>query len=337
MQDEHHQPRDVSAEIAHVTRMYWWGPATLFRCPVDPDPNNCDIALVGVPHSSGNGSTERDQHLGPRAIRDVSVGYRRAHKRFQLNPWEACRINDLGDVVLPYALVNDASVHDIEACFGRIDAAGARPVSVGGDHSIPLPILRAIAGARSRAGQPVALVHFDAHTDTYDRLPTWLGAVDSAGHWASKVVAEGLVDPSHSLQIGMRGHWGIPSPVDYSRELGYQVLDKDAFDELGIEGTVAAIRRRVGDLPVYISFDLDVLDPSVAPGVSNLEYGEDGFTMKEALRTLQGMRGLNVIGADLVCLMPTKDNPNKITAWNGTTILFEQICLIADYLVQTRR
>ncbi|MBA2428941.1 MAG: arginase family protein [Thermoleophilaceae bacterium] len=318
--------------------MYWWGLPTLFRCPVDPDPNNCDIALVGVPHSSGNGSTERDQHLGPRAIRDVSVGYRKTHRRFQLNPWEACRVNDLGDVPLPYAMVNDPSIQDIEAYFKQIDAAGARPVSVGGDHSIPLPILRAIAGPNARVGQQVALVHFDAHTDTYDQLPTWLGAVDSAGHWASKILSEGLVDASHSLQIGMRGQgWGNPDPLDYSRELGYQVIDKDEFDELGIDGTVAAIRQRVGDLPVYISFDLDVLDPSVAPGVSNLEYGEAGFTMKEALRTLQGMRGLNVIGADLVCLMPTKDNPNKITAWNGTTVLFEQICLIADYLVQTRR
>jgi len=128
------------------SRWYWWGIPTFFRCPWDEDPHRCDIALVGVPHSSGNGSTERDQHLGPRAIRHVSGWYRRAHLKFGFSPWDACRIHDLGDVPLPQAMVNDICVEHIEAYYKRLDEAGVRPVSVGGDHSITGPIVKAIAG-----------------------------------------------------------------------------------------------------------------------------------------------------------------------------------------------
>ena len=148
---------------------YWQGVPTLFRCPHDPDPANCDIGLIGVPHSSGNGTTERDQHLGPRALRDMSMGYRRCHAEYRIDPWNKCRINDLGDPPMPNAMVNDTTVKEIEAFFKKVDEAGCRPVSIGGDHSIPLPILRAIASPDSKinGGEPVAMVHFDAHLDTY--------------------------------------------------------------------------------------------------------------------------------------------------------------------------
>jgi guanidinopropionase len=319
--------------LAVMRSVYWWGPATFFGCEHDPDPASCDIALVGVPHSTGNGSTERDQHLGPRAVRHVSGHYRRIHRKLGIDPWSACRINDVGDVVMPEFMVSDKAVRDIEAHFREIDRAGARPVSVGGDHSITLPILRAVAGAGSRAGRPVALVHLDAHYDTFDRAETWYGVVDSAGHWASRAVREGLVDASRSVQVGRRGHPSRWAHLNVSRELGYRVIEKEEVDEVGVAGVVAEIRERAGDLPVYVSFDLDVLDPAAAPAVSNLELGEEGFTMKEALQMLQGLRGLDVIGGDLVCFIPTKDAPNQITAMNSVAVLFELICLIADRLV----
>jgi guanidinopropionase len=303
--------------------VYWWGIPTFFGCPHDPDPTGRDIALVGVPHSTGNGSTERDQHLGPRAIRNISNNWRPAHVRFGLDPWTVAQVVDVGDVVMPSFMVSDRAVREAEESIRRIVATGARPIAVGGDHSVPLPVLRALGG-------PVALVHFDAHYDTFDRMPDWFGVVDSAGHWASRVVHEGLVDPTHSLLVGRRGHLSAFAQTAVSEELGYRVIDKDEFDELAIEGTIAAIRERVGELPVYVSFDLDVLDPSVAPAVSNLVFGEEGMTMKEALRTLQGLRGLDLVGADLVCIMPTKDNPNQITAGNGAAILFELVSLMAD-------
>jgi guanidinopropionase len=306
---------------------YWWGIPTFLAAEHDPDPGGCDIALVGVPHSSGNGSTERDQHLGPRAVRHVSAGYRRRHRRFGVVPHELCRIRDVGDVVMPEFMVSDRAVGDIESRFRELAAAGARPLAVGGDHSITLPILRALASDR-----PLALVHLDAHLDSYDRMGSWFGVSDSAAHWASKAVHEGLVDPAHSIQLGMRGHLSPWTQANVSEELGYLVLEKTRCEGLGIDGVVAAIAERVSELPLYVSFDLDCLDPSVAPAVSNLEPGADGFTMSEACRILQGLHGREIVGGDVVCLMPTKDNPNQITAMNAAVILFELATLVAEHI-----
>jgi guanidinopropionase len=259
------------------------------------------------------------------------MAYQRKHLRWQLDPWEVCRIRDLGDVPILNTLVNDVAVREIERFYLPIDAAGARPVSFGGDHSISLAILRAIAGPGSRHGRPAAVVHFDAHYDTYDDFPNWYGAYDSAGHWASRSVHEQHVDATRSVQIGIRGHDVWMDPGKTSRELGYRIVTKDEFDDdLGIDGTISLIHERVGDLPVYVSFDLDVLDTTIAPAVSNPEPGEEGLTMKEAIRIIQGMRGLDVIGADVVELMPSVDSPNSMTAQNATRIGFELICLIAD-------
>lgn len=325
-------PEDVMRDL------YWWGPATLFRCPHDPDPASCDLGLVGVPHSSGNGTTWHDQHLGPRAIRDLSMGYRRRHTRWNLDPWEALRIHDLGDVFMPSFLANDATIREIETFYRALDDAGTRPVSIGGDHSIPLAILRAIAGpsAKTTAGQPAALVHFDAHYDTYDDFPSWYGVTDSAGHWASRSVHEHHVDAHRSVQIGIRGHGYGEDDGHTSRELGYRIVDRDEFEELGIDEVIQLTRERVGDLPVYVSFDLDVLDIAIAPAVSNPEPGEEGLSMREAIRVIQGLRGLDVIGADVVEIMPSKDGPAQVTAWNATRIAFELVCLVADSILSRR-
>ena len=337
MSDEPRIPDDVTIE--DLGFLHWWGMPTLFRCPHDPDPANCDIALVGVPHSTGNGTTWRDQHLGPRSFRDVSMGYQRLHLGWKFDPWRACRIRDVGDVPIRNTLVNDVAVREIEAFYKPIDAVGSRPISFGGDHSISLAILRAIAGPKARLtdGRPAAVVHFDAHYDTYDDFPNWYGAYDSAGHWASKSVHEHHVDATRSIQIGIRGHDVWMDPGKTSRELGYRIVTKDEFDDdSGVDGTVALIHERVGDLPVYVSFDLDVLDTAIAPAVSNPEPGEAGLTMKEAIRIVEGMRGLDVIGADVVELMPSVDSPNAMTAQNATRIAFELLCLIADRLSQAR-
>lgn len=322
---------DAAAAEQTMRSTYWWGIPTLLAAPHDSDPAHCDIALVGVPHSSGNGSTERDQHLGPRAVRHVSAGYKRRHRRFGVVPHDLCRVRDLGDVVMPEFMVSDQAIGDIEARFREIAAARARPLAIGGDHSITLPILRALGSPE----RPLALVHLDAHLDSYDRMETWFGVVNSAAHWASKAVHEQLVDPHSSIQLGMRGHMSPWTQANVSDELGYLVLEKARCDELGIDGVITAIRDRIGDRPVYVSFDLDCLDPSVAPGVSNLEPGEDGFTMTQAARILQGLRGQHLIGGDVVCLMPTKDGPNNITAMNAAAILFELATLLADRLAAT--
>lgn len=133
-----------------LSSLYWWGIPTLFRCPIAKDPADCDIALVGVPHSTGNGTTERDQHLGPRAVRDVSAMSRRVHVPFQLDPWAACRVADLGDVPLPEANDNEKCSERITSYYKKIDAAGVRPVSIGGDHSITGGILQALGGKQGK-------------------------------------------------------------------------------------------------------------------------------------------------------------------------------------------
>lgn len=323
---------DFEAAKKQMERWYWWGIPTFFRCPYIEDPGASDIALIGVPHSSGNGSTERDQHLGPRAVRHVSALYRRGHGRFGIIPWDICRINDAGDAPLPEAMVNDVSIEHIEAYAKRFNAAGTRLVAMGGDHAITGPLLKAVGGPGSRltGGAPVALVHFDSHTDAYHHLPHWLGSRRSAAHWASYTVAEGHVDAHRSTQIGIRPNVGTPGSRTSSEDLGYRIIGMDEIEQIGTQGVVEAVRARVGDAPIYITFDLDSLDPADAPGVSNLEPGYAGIRVGEAVRMLQGLRGLNVVGGDVVCLMPTKDSPNQITAMNAMVVMFEIVCLMAD-------
>ncbi|WP_120497902.1 arginase family protein [Kiloniella sp. EL199] len=312
--------------------LYWWGLPTLFRCPYEENPTECDIALVGVPHSSGNGTTEKDQHLGPRAVRDVSPIGRRVHGKYQLDPWAESKIFDLGDVPLPEANDNEASIQRITDYYTRLAQRGIPVVSIGGDHSVTGGIIQGLGceGSKLTKGKKIALLHFDAHTDTFHNLDHWLGAKKSAAHWGSYLVQQGQVDGNLSSQIGIRGNLRTLDWTNTSDDLGYQLITKEQFDEIGIEETIRRFCNRIGDDPVYVTFDLDCLDPSIAPAVSNLEAGSNGFTIDQANSLLRGIRGLNIIGGDVVCLMPTKDNPNKITSMVAMSIMFELICLISD-------
>jgi len=317
---------------AFMNALYWYGVPTLFRAPHNPDPRECDIALVGVPHSTGNGTTERDQHLGPRAVRDISANGRRVHMKFELDPWIKCRINDLGDVPLTHANDNEKSIEHITRFYQRVDAAGTKPVSIGGDHSITGGILQALGGSHSTLtnGEKACILHFDAHTDCFSNMRHFLGARKSAAHWASYLVLDGHVDAHHSVQVGIRGNARTLDWLKPSYEHGYEVITMDRYKAIGEAASIEIIRERIGDRPVYITFDLDCLDPMVAPGVSNIEAGCNGFMVDEVMALLQSVRGCNVIGGDVACLMPTKDSPNKITSMVSMAIMFEMISLIAD-------
>jgi len=329
---------DIESAKKAMQPWYWWGIPTFFKCPWDEDPSHCEIGLVGVPHSAGNGSTERDQHLGPRQIRHLSGRLRRSHQTFQLDPWAELKIHDLGDVPLPEANNNETSIEHIEAYYRLLDQAACRPVSFGGDHSITGPILKAMGGEGSKTtkGEKIALVHFDAHRDDYDHMPHWLGAVKSAAHWAAYTVKEGAVDAERSIQLGIRGNPMKPRKDPAESDTGYRVVPSDEIFEIGLEDTIELMLKRIGDHPVYISFDLDALDPADAPGVSNLEAGYRGLRTWEAIKILQGLRGKNIIGGDIVCPMPTVDNPNQITGLTGSVLMFEIFCLIGDYLRSCR-
>ena len=312
-----------------MNNLYWWGIPTLFRCPHE-DPKGADIALIGVPHSTGNGSTERDQHLGPRAVRNISPLQRRVHGGFQLDPWEQAKVIDAGDVVFPRGNDNEHCIEQITAFYQNIDAAGARPVSIGGDHSITGGIVQALGRGQLAGGEPVCFLHLDAHTDVFTTVDHFLGAKKSAAHWGAYLADQGQVDPSHSMQIGLRGH---PRTLDWltpSYEYGYNVVTMAEYRQRGAADVIAQTREMLAGRPVYITFDLDCLDPTVAPGVANIEPGVTGFSMDEAVELLHSVRGMNIIGGDVVCLMPTKDSPNQITAMGAAAIMFEMISMMAE-------
>lgn len=322
MADEH--------DRSMMENLYWWGIPTFYRCPHEQHAGDQDIVLVGVPHSTGNGTTERDQHLGPRAFRTVSAVARRVHLDFQINPWESARIADLGDVPLPRANDNEHCIEQITRFYQAIDQAGARPLSIGGDHSITGGIVQTLGGGAISQGEPVSLLHLDAHTDVFTTVDHFLGAKKSAAHWGAYLVDQGQVDPTHSMQIGLRGN---PRTLDWlqpSYDYGYNVVTMKEFRQRGLEDVVQQARDVLRGRPVYITFDLDCLDPSIAPAVANLEAGECGFSIDEAIGLLRAARGMNIVGADIVCMMPTKDSPNQITALTAAAVGFEMIAMMAE-------
>ena len=323
-------------ERSMMQNLYWWGIPTMFRCE-HSGPEGQDIALVGVPHSTGNGTTERDQHLGPRAVRNVSSVLRRMHSGFRIDPWSKANIADVGDVAFPRANDNEACIEEITKFYTRIDEAGARPVSVGGDHSITGGIVQAIGCGKITGGEPVSFLHLDAHTDVFTKVDHFLGAIKSAAHWGAYLADQGKVDPKTSMQIGLRGHARTLDWLAPSYEYGYNVVTMKEFRTRGIDDVVAQIKNIMTGRPVYITFDLDCLDPSIAPAVSNLEPGEKGFDIDEAVTLLRSVRGINIVGCDLVCMMPTKDSPNNITALTGSAILFEMIAMLAENVASSKR
>ena len=316
-----------------MSNLYWWGIPTLFRCQQEDAPGN-DIALVGVPHSTGNGTTERDQHLGPRALRHVSAVQRRMHGDFQIDPWSAAKIVDVGDVPFPRANDNEDCIEQITRFYQPIDKALVRPVSIGGDHSITGGIVQALGKGHLSAGEPICFLHLDAHTDVFTKVDHFLGARKSAAHWGAYLADDGLVDPTHSMQIGLRGHARTLDWLEPSYEYGYNVVTMKDYRSRGAEDVVEQIKHVMAGRPVYITFDLDCLDPSIAPGVSNIEAGVKGFDIDQAVQLLHAVRGMNIIGGDVVCMMPTKDSPNQITALTATAIMFEMISMIAENVSQ---
>ncbi|MEM7240848.1 MAG: arginase family protein [Pseudomonadota bacterium] len=318
---------------AMMENLYWWGIPTLFRAP-NEELGGQDIGLIGVPHSGGNGTTERDQHLGPRALRHVSAVQRRVHGVFGIDPWTSAKIADLGDVAFPRANDNEDCIQRITDYYYAVDQAEVRPVSIGGDHSITGGIVTALGNGYLAKGEKVSLLHLDAHTDVFTKVDHFLGAKRSAAHWGAYLADEGNVDPTRSMQIGLRGH---PRTLDWlqpSYDYGYNVVTMAEYRSRGAADVIAQIKQVLDGRPVYITFDLDCLDPTIAPGVSNLEPGEKGFDIDEAIGLLRAARGMNIIGGDVVCMMPTKDSPNHITALSAGAVMFEMIAMIAENVVK---
>jgi guanidinopropionase len=250
---------------------------------------------------------------------------RALHHVTRANPYELCRVADLGDVPIANTFDLEASHADITQFYHKVHAAGAVPLSAGGDHSISLPILRAIA-----AEGPVGMVHIDAHTDTFD---TELGSKFTHGTPFRRAVEEGLLDPKRTVQIGIRGAADSEEGWAFSAESGMRVIFIEEFTKLGVEGVIPEARRVVGDGPTYLSFDIDSLDPAFAPGTGTPEVG--GITTIDAQTLVRGLRGLDLIGADVVEVSPPFD-PSGITALVGATMMYEILCILAETVARRK-
>ena len=300
------------------------GLPTFMRAPYTEDLSGLDIGLVGVPFDGGVTNRTGARH-GPREMRNQSSFMRKIHHPSGIEPAALCRIADVGDAWVRRPFNLEESLAEIEAFYKRVHEAGVVPVSAGGDHSVTLPIMRAIAKDR-----PVGMVHFDAHCDTGD---DYLGSKFHHGAPFRRAVEEGLLDPLRTIQIGIRGSLNDMDQWKFSHDVGMRVIYMEEFDELGWKGCVAEALRVVGDGPTYISFDVDGLDPVYAPGTGTPEIG--GFTSAEAQFMIRGLRGLNLIGGDVVEVAPPFD-PSGNTALVGATIMFEILSVVAESVAQRK-
>ncbi len=301
------------------------GIPTFMRTPYQPDPAGLEIALVGVPYDGGVTNRAGARH-GPREIRNASSLCRAIHHVSRINPYELCKIADVGDVPFEAIMQPDQAVEEIEAFYRRIVAAGAVPLSAGGDHSITYPIFRALVDG----GAPIGMIHIDAHTDTWGPFQ---GNKFNHGAPFRNAVNDGILDPKRTIQIGIRGAQNFSDGWDFSLESGMRVIFMEEFTALGVEGVVAEARRVVGDEPTYVSFDVDGLDPVYAPGTGTPEIG--GITTLEAQALLGGLRGLNLIGGDVVEVSPPFDQTGN-TALVGATLMFEILCLLGEAVAARR-
>lgn len=285
--------------------------------PAAASPANLDVAIIGIPYDGGT-SYRTGARFGPRAIREQSSLIRTWHPVLKVHPFERLRIADCGDVdVVPISIERT-----FEAITKRIDAiiaAGATPLSMGGDHSVTLPILRSIA----RRHGPVGIVHFDAHPDTWDE---YFGSKYFHGTPFRRAVEEGLIDPRRMIQVGIRGPLYGPEDFAFHDEHGIEVLRIEPIKEQGTAWTASRLERLRG-APVYVSFDIDSVDPAFAPATGTPEVG--GLTSYEALALVRALQGLTIVGADVVEVSPPYDGPGQITSLLAANLLFEFVSLFA--------
>ncbi len=321
MPDERSLPQPPSNNVAPR----YTGLATFMRTPVVTDYAAIDIALAGVPWDGAVTNRAGARH-GPREVRNMSSLIRRVHHVSNINPFELCRVGDIGDTPVN-PINNDRMLAMIEGFYAGIADAGVVPLSCGGDHLITLPIMRALGKDR-----PVGMVHFDAHTDTADAA--FDGERFHHGTPFRRAVEEGLLDPKRTIQIGIRGARSDADYNDFSHESGMRVVYIEEFYDMGVAAVIEEARRVVGDGPVYISFDVDGLDPVYAPGTGTPEVG--GYSTHEAQRMVRGLQGLDIVGGDVVEVAPPFDQSGN-TALVGATFMYEILCVMADAVVSRKK
>jgi guanidinopropionase len=297
------------------------GIATFMRLPhlAVEEADEVQIGLIGVPWDGGTTNRPGPRH-GPRQLRDASTMIRMINQATGLRPFNTARCADLGDCPVNPADLQD-SLARITAFYTKVRAKGIVPMTAGGDHLVSLPVLRGLVGK----GAPVAMIHFDAHTDFYD---TYFGGFRfTHGTPFRRAAEEGLIDTSRVVQIGIRGTAYDGEDVEWARAHGVRIFMIEEVMDLGPEAVMAEAREIVGNHLCYVSFDIDGIDPSQAPGTGTPEIG--GLTTHMAQRMVRRLLGLNLVGADLVEVSPPFD-PSGMTAWVGVNLMFELLCVLAD-------
>ena len=292
--------------------------ATFMRVPYVEDFSSVDIALVGVPFDGAVTNRPGTRH-GPRQVRDMSSMMRTTHHVTKVNPYQLCRIGDVGDVPLTNIYDLPEVNRQIASFYKELVKNKLIPLSIGGDHSITYPIFQAVA-----QDGPIGMVHIDAHTDTWDQ---WMGSKLNHGAPFRRAVEDGLLDPKRTIQVGIRGAQNSDEGWKFSQESGMRVIFIEEFRELGFKSVLNEIKSVIGDEKSYLSFDIDSIDPVYAPGTGTPEIG--GLTPFEGQQIIRGLRGKNLVGADLVEVSPPFDQSGN-TALVAATLVYEILCIISE-------
>lgn len=279
--------------------------------------DDIDIGLVGVPFDIG-----LNYRSGPReapgAVRQASRIIRQVHPTSGVQPYKLCNIADLGDAPVN-PLNKDESIETIEAFFADLKAHRIRPIAIGGDHTIPTPILRGLA-----RDEPVGILQIDSHADTLDEL---CGTKVNHATFMRRGLEEGLIDPKRVVQLGLRGSRFSPDDIAFGYEAGFTIITFDEFEEMGRAAAIAKIQEVIGHGRTYMTIDIDGLDPSFCPGTPVPEIG--GLTPRDAQVIIRALRGVDLIGADISEVAPCYD-PTGITSVTAANLMFELLCVIAE-------
>ncbi|KAM3921255.1 agmatinase, mitochondrial-like [Leptodactylus fuscus] len=292
------------------------GICTMQRLPYKESAEGLNAAFIGVPLDTGT-SNRPGARFGPRHIRAESSMVWFYNTTTRAAPFDSLMVADIGDVNVNLYDLKD-SCRRIREAYQKIMAAGCIPLTMGGDHTITYPILQAVAEKHG----PVGLIHVDAHTDTDEEV---LGEKIYHGTPFRRCVEEGLLDCKRVVQIGIRGSSYSPDPYRFCREQGFRVVPAEDCWYKSLAPLMSEVRQQMGDKPVYLSFDIDGIDPAFAPGTGTPEVG--GLTTHQALEIIRGSRGLNLVGCDLVEVAPVYDQSGN-TALTGANLLFEMLCAL---------
>lgn len=293
------------------------GPATFARLPRLDQVAHADVAVVGVPFDTGV-SYRPGARFAPSAVREASRLLRPYHPGLDVSPFERLQVVDGGDIAVNPFHIGEA-IETIDQAATDLQAGGTRLVTIGGDHTIALPLLRAV----SRIHGPVALLHFDAHLDTWD---TYFGEPYTHGTPFRRAVEDGILDTEAISHVGTRGPLYGKKDLEDDRRLGFGIVTSSDVMRRGVDETVDALRQRIGSRPLYVSVDIDVLDPAHAPGTGTPEAG--GMTSRELLEILRGLRGLDLVGADVVEVAPAYDHAD-ITSVAASHVAYDLVSLLA--------